>query len=246
MLSGFGALIVLGRHRQEWRYRIPVACVIAILSVSMASRIDLGIRYLLPLYPMLAMIAGIGAASLCAMRSWILLGLLAIGQLGMSAATFPNLPRLFQRPRGSGTRAPACRLRPGLGARRVGSLFDYQSLGEVEVKGLPTPVRAFRVFGESRVGSRYEALRSGESPLIGRGEELELLQRRWDQAKSGEGRVVLISAEPGIGKSRLAEAFRESLGGEPTGDGMDRDQPHAMGLWYQSAAVRWLRLAESV
>ncbi|HZC97431.1 MAG TPA: AAA family ATPase, partial [Bradyrhizobium sp.] len=99
--------------------------------------------------------------------------------------------------------------------RLVGSLFDYQSLGEVEVKGLPAPVRAFRVLGESRVGSRFEALRSGESPLIGRGEELELLQRRWDQAKSGEGRVVLISAEPGIGKSRLAEAFRESLGGEP-------------------------------
>lgn len=79
MLSGFGALIVLGRHRQEWRYLIPLACAIAILAVSMASRIDLGVRYLLPLYPMLAMITGIGAASLCAMRSmksWILLGLL--------------------------------------------------------------------------------------------------------------------------------------------------------------------------
>jgi hypothetical protein len=99
--------------------------------------------------------------------------------------------------------------------RLVGSLFDYQSLGEVEVKGLPAPVPAFRVLGESRVGSRFEALRSGESPLIGRDEELELLQRRWEQAKAGAGRVVLISAEPGIGKSRLAEAFRESLGGEP-------------------------------
>jgi hypothetical protein len=98
MLSGFGALIVLGRHRQEWRYLIPLACVIAILAVSMASRIDLGVRYLLPLYPMLAMIAGIGAASLCAMRSmkaWILLGLLAIGQLGISAATFPDYLAYF-------------------------------------------------------------------------------------------------------------------------------------------------------
>ncbi len=99
--------------------------------------------------------------------------------------------------------------------RLVGSLFDYQSLGEVEVKGLPAPVPAYRVLGESRVGSRFEALRSGESPLIGRDEELELLQRRWEQAKAGTGRVVLISAEPGIGKSRLAEAFRESLGDEP-------------------------------
>jgi predicted ATPase len=77
------------------------------------------------------------------------------------------------------------------------------------------PVRAFRVLGESRVGSRFEALRSGESPLVGRDEELELLQRRWEQAKAGTGRVVLISAEPGIGKSRLAEAFRENLAGEP-------------------------------
>jgi hypothetical protein len=98
MLSGFGALIVLGRHRQEWRYLIPLACVTAILVVSMASRIDLGVRYLLPLYPMLAMITGIGAASLWAMRSmksWILLGLLAIGQLGISAATFPDYLAYF-------------------------------------------------------------------------------------------------------------------------------------------------------
>ena len=99
--------------------------------------------------------------------------------------------------------------------RLVGNLFDYQSLGEVEVKGLPAPVPAYRVLGESRVGSRFEALRSGESPLVGRDEELELLQRRWAHAKAGTGRVVLISAEPGIGKSRLAEAFRESLGDEP-------------------------------
>jgi class 3 adenylate cyclase/predicted ATPase len=99
--------------------------------------------------------------------------------------------------------------------RLVGSLFEYQSLGEVELKGLLAPVAAFRVIGESRVESRFEALRSGETPLVGREEELELLRRRWEQAKSCTGRVVLISAEPGIGKSRLAEAFRESILGEP-------------------------------
>ena len=99
--------------------------------------------------------------------------------------------------------------------RLVGNLFEYQSLGEVELKGLPAPVPAFRVVGESRVGSRFEALRSGETPLVGRDEELELLRRRWEQAKSGTGRVVLVSAEPGIGKSRLTEAFRESIAGEP-------------------------------
>src|SRR5437899_3339543 len=63
--------------------------------------------------------------------------------------------------------------------RLVGSLFEYQSLGEIEIKGLAAPVRAYRVLGESRVGNRFEALRSGETPLVGRDEELELLRRRW-------------------------------------------------------------------
>jgi class 3 adenylate cyclase/predicted ATPase len=98
--------------------------------------------------------------------------------------------------------------------RLVGNLFEYESLGEVEVKGLPAPVTAFRVLRESAVGSRFEALRTGETPLIGRDEELALLRRRWVQAKAGRGQVVLISAEPGIGKSRLAEAFRLSLESE--------------------------------
>ena len=59
--------------------------------------------------------------------------------------------------------------------------------------------------------SRFEALRSGETPLVGRDEEVELLLRRWQQAKSGEGRVVLISGEPGIGKSRLTAALSEHI-----------------------------------
>ena len=63
--------------------------------------------------------------------------------------------------------------------------------------------------------SRFEALRSGATPLVGRDEELELLIRRWEQAKSGEGRVVLISGEPGIGKSRLTAALSEHIGTEP-------------------------------
>ena len=69
--------------------------------------------------------------------------------------------------------------------------------------------------GESGVVSRFEALRSGETPLVGREEEIELLLRRWQQAKSGEGRVVLISGEPGIGKSRLTAALSEHIGSEP-------------------------------
>src|SRR5216683_3979078 len=63
--------------------------------------------------------------------------------------------------------------------------------------------------------SRFEALRSGATPLVGRGEELDLLVRRWEQAKTGEGRVVLLSGEPGIGKSRLTAALYERIAGEP-------------------------------
>ena len=99
--------------------------------------------------------------------------------------------------------------------RLVGNLFEYVNLGEIEVKGLPAPAPAFRVLRESRISSRFEALRTVETPLIGRGEELELHHRRWAQAKAGSGQVVLISAEPGVGKSRLAEAFRLGLEAEP-------------------------------
>ena len=63
--------------------------------------------------------------------------------------------------------------------------------------------------------SRFEALRSGETPLVGRDEEVELLIRRWQQAKSGEGRLVLLSGEPGIGKSRLTVALSEHIAAEP-------------------------------
>src|SRR5262249_4672262 len=63
--------------------------------------------------------------------------------------------------------------------------------------------------------SRFEALRSEDTPLVGRDEELDLLLRRWRQAKAGEGRVVLISGEPGIGKSRLTAALSQAIEGEP-------------------------------
>ena len=71
------------------------------------------------------------------------------------------------------------------------------------------------MIGESGVVSRFEALRSGTTPLVGRDEELDLLLRRWQQAKSGEGRVVLVSGEPGIGKSRLTAALSQRIETEP-------------------------------
>jgi class 3 adenylate cyclase len=98
----------------------------------------------------------------------------------------------------------------------LADLFDYRDLGPVAVKGLASPVPAYQVLRPSAVESRFEALHGARlTPLVGREEELELLLRRWRQAKAGEGRVVLISGEPGIGKSRLTAAFSERIAGEP-------------------------------
>jgi len=99
--------------------------------------------------------------------------------------------------------------------RQIGGLFNVSDLGLKSLAGFPVPQRAWRVLGESAVMSRFEALRTGTSPLVGRAEEFDLLARRWGQAKAGEGRVVLISGEPGIGKSRLAAAFNDHIASEP-------------------------------
>jgi class 3 adenylate cyclase/predicted ATPase len=103
------------------------------------------------------------------------------------------------------------------GTRRLlGDLFEYRDLGAVEVKGIAAPVSAWQVLRSSAVASRFEALHgSALGQLVGRDEEIELLLRRWARAKSGDGQVVLISGEPGIGKSRLTAALAERLHGEP-------------------------------
>ena len=100
--------------------------------------------------------------------------------------------------------------------RLVGRMFDCRALGANEVKGLPQPVEAWQVRGEAVDVSRFEARRVGAlSPLVNRQEEIELLLRRWDQAKVGQGRVVMLSGEPGIGKSRITESLLVRLEGEP-------------------------------
>ena len=100
--------------------------------------------------------------------------------------------------------------------RLVGRMFDCHALGADELKALPQQVEAWRVLGESAGVSRFEARRAGTlTPLVGRQEEIELLLRRWGQAKRGEGRVVVLSGEPGIGKSRIAESLLTRLEAEP-------------------------------
>ena len=97
----------------------------------------------------------------------------------------------------------------------VGSLFDLEDLGDRPVKGSPA-VRAWQVIGDGLTESRFEALRGTSlTPLVGRAQELTLLLDRWEQAKDGEGQAVLLSGEPGIGKSRLVQTLREKLAGTP-------------------------------
>ena len=100
--------------------------------------------------------------------------------------------------------------------RLLGNLFELRDLGPKEFKGIDGPVRAFAALRASSVESRFEAMHaSGLTALVGREEELELLLRRWARAKTGEGQVVLLSGEAGIGKSRLSAALMEGLAAEP-------------------------------
>ena len=100
--------------------------------------------------------------------------------------------------------------------RLTGGMFDYRDLGRLTLKGLFDPAQAWQVTGASAVQSRFEAQRGSRlTPLVGREEGLELLLRRWQRAKGGEGQVVLLSGEPGIGKSRLTVALQERLRDEP-------------------------------
>jgi class 3 adenylate cyclase/predicted ATPase len=100
--------------------------------------------------------------------------------------------------------------------RLTGGQFEYRALGKVPLKGLAEPVEAWQVRGVSDVESRFEAQHeTALTPLVGREEELELLLRRWRQAADGEGRVVLLSGEPGIGKSRLLAELQQRLHPEP-------------------------------
>ncbi len=100
-------------------------------------------------------------------------------------------------------------------ARLVQGLFECQDRGPQELKGVSTPVPVYRMLRESEAQSRFEvAVSTGLTPLVGREEELGLLRRRWEQAKVGEGQVVLLRGEPEIGKSRLAQTLKEHVSAE--------------------------------
>jgi hypothetical protein len=159
-------------------------------------------------------VAGLKMKSVLKTRVGIATGLVIVGDLrgdGMAqehevVGETPNLAARLQTLADPDTVVIAGTTR-GL----LGELFEYRALGEVSAKGFAAPVLVWQVTGASAVDSRFEALRAARTPLVGRDEEIDLLMRRWQQAKGGEGCVVLISGEPGIGKSRIAETLRERL-----------------------------------
>ena len=99
--------------------------------------------------------------------------------------------------------------------RLVGGLFEYRDLGAVDLKGIVEPVPAWQVLRPSVVASRFEAMHGSLlSPLVGRDEEIDLLLRRWAHARAGDGQIVLVSGEPGIGKSRITMELQALLQAE--------------------------------
>ncbi|MBR0784842.1 adenylate/guanylate cyclase domain-containing protein [Bradyrhizobium iriomotense] len=159
-----------------------------------------------------------GAGGLLAARVGIATGLVVVGDLlGEGAAReeavtgeTPNLAARLQQVAEPGTVVIADSTR-----RLVGDLFEFIELGSLRLKGFAEPVQAWRVIGEGRVESRFEALHGAHvTPLVGRSEELDLTLSRWRLAKGRAGQVVLIFGEPGIGKSRLVLALRERLQAE--------------------------------
>jgi class 3 adenylate cyclase/predicted ATPase len=151
-------------------------------------------------------------------RIGIATGLVVVGDLiGKGAAQeqavvgeTPNLAARLQALAEPGTVVISSTTR-----RLTGGLFDYRDLGTVALKGFGEKVPAWQVLCAGAAESRFEALRATGTPLVGRAEEIELLMRRWEQAKAGDGCVVLLFGEPGVGKSRIAQTIVERLVGEP-------------------------------
>ena len=152
-------------------------------------------------------------------RVGIATGLVVVGDLigsgeaqerGIVGET-PNLAARLQ-----GIAEPNCVVIAESTRSLLGNLFELEDLGAQELKGIAGPVRAWAALRSSSVESRFEAMHaSGLTELVGREEELDLLLRRWSKAKTGEGQVVLLSGEPGIGKSRLTAALLERIAPEP-------------------------------
>jgi class 3 adenylate cyclase/predicted ATPase len=141
-------------------------------------------------------------------------GLVVVGEIGSSTkrevlalGETPNLAARLQ-----GLAEPDTVVISAATYHLVHGLFTCQALALQEVKGFSTPLTVYRVLGASDAQSRFEvAVSTGLTPLVGREHEMGLLLECWEQAKEGEGQAVLLSGEPGIGKSRLAQELKEQV-----------------------------------
>ncbi len=147
-------------------------------------------------------------------------GLVVVGETGQGDASIPKAavgetPNIAARLQGLAE--PGSVMVSERTRVLAGGLFDFVDLGAQVLKGVSDPVRLFKVAGARVTDSRFDAAHDevALTPLVGREEEVALLLRRWQQARDGEGQVVLVSGEPGIGKSRLTQVLREQIGDEP-------------------------------
>ncbi|MBV9289326.1 MAG: AAA family ATPase [Hyphomicrobiales bacterium] len=144
----------------------------------------------------------------------VVIGDLVIPYTASKNAVVGDTPNLAYRLQGLAE--PGAVLISSATRRLTAGHFHYRSLGDLAIRGLEEPVPAWLVLGSSEVESRFEAEHGVSlAPLLGREEELELLMRRWRQAADGDGRVALLTGEPGIGKSHIALALQEQAAQAP-------------------------------
>ena len=150
-------------------------------------------------------------------RIGIATGLVVVGEIigtGMAqertiVGETPNLAARLQA-----LAEPDCIIISESTQKLLGGLFELTHAGEHELKGFARPLPAWRVCGEAAVESRFAAIRTGGLPLIGRAHEMGLMRERWQLARQGEGQIVTVIGEAGIGKSRMIEALQEEVVGE--------------------------------
>lgn len=158
--------------------------------------------------------AGTAGSPFLQVRIGIHTGLVVVGEIGagekgerLALGDTPNIAARVQ-----GMADPNTVVISAATYRLIHGLFECQELGRHPLKGVSTPLALYRVMGEGEAHDRFAvALRAGLTPLVGRDGEIELLRQRWERAKAGEGQVVMLSGEAGIGKSRLVQELKEQI-----------------------------------